>query len=71
MLLLLLIMAVLDQLRAVLRELFMEYLSGSCKFSLHWKATSLYLLSPANFPRQVEALRQVGIEWLWMSDWLG
>ena len=71
MLLLLLFMAVLDQLRAVLRELFMEYLSGSCKYSLHWKATSLYLLSPANFPRQVEALRQVGIEWLWMSDWLG
>ena len=64
-------MAVLDQLRTVLRELFMEYLSGSCKYSLHWKATSLYLLSPANFPRQVEALRQVGIEWLWMSDWLG
>ena len=46
-----------DQLRIVLRELFVEYLSDSCKFSLHWKATSLYLLSSKKNFQQVEAGR--------------
>ena len=60
---LLMFMVEQDQLRTVLRELFVEYLSDSCKFSLHWKATSLYLLS--------SRLRQVVLEWLWMCEWLG
>ena len=50
---LLLFIALLDQLRTVLRELFVEYFSDSCKFSLHRKATSLYLLSSTAFLRQV------------------
>ena len=57
---LLLFMVEQDQPRTVLRELFVEYFSDSCKFSLHWKATSLYLLS--------SRLRQVVLEWLWMCD---